>query len=233
MTKKVAVVTAAGKGMGEAVARQLASEGYDLALLSISGGAEKLAEELGGMGMTGTVAEDEVLKELVERTLDKYGRIDAVVNHTGPPPKGELLQIPDSDWLTGLDLLLLNVIRMARLVTPSMIGQGGGAFVNISAYAAVQPDLAFPVSSTLRAALSNFTKLYANRYAASDIRMNAVLPGFVDNYPESEELLSKIPAARYGSVKEIASTVSFLLSDDAKYINGQSIRVDGSMTQSV
>lgn len=233
MTKKVAVVTAAGKGMGEAIARKLASEGYDLALLSISGGAERLAVELGGMGLTGSVAEPDVLSDLVEKTLERYGRIDAVVNHTGPPPKGELLEIPDSDWLIGLDLLLLNVIRMARLVTPHMVEQGSGAFVNISAYAAVQPDLAFPVSSTIRAALGNFTKLYANRYAGSDIRMNAVLPGFVDNYAESEELLSRIPAARYGSVNEIASTVSFLLSDDAKYITGQSIRVDGGMTQSV
>ena len=233
MTDKVAIVTAAGKGIGGAIARQLASEDYRLALLSNSGGAKNLAEELGVLGFSGSVRDADVLSELVAKTLDAYGRIDVVVNNTGHPPKGELLEIPDSEWFAGLDLILLNVIRMARLVTPGMIEQGGGAFVNVSAFAAVQPDLAFPVSSSLRAGLGNFTKLFADRYAASGIRMNNVLPGFVDSYPESEEILSKIPAARYGKVEEIASTVSFLLSEGANYINGQSIRVDGGLTKSV
>ena len=232
-TKKTAVITAAGKGMGAAIARELASAGYNLALLSASGGAETVAEELGGFGLTGSVTSSADLQKLVDMTLERYGRIDAVVNNTGHPPKGQILEIPDEDWHTGLDLVMLNVARMARLVTPIMIAQGGGAIVNISTYAAFEPEATFPVSSTLRAALASYTKLYADEYASQGIRMNNVLPGFIDSYPETEENRQRIPAGRYGTVAEIAQTVRFLLSDGAGYITGQNIRVDGGITRSV
>lgn len=230
---KVAVVTAAGRGMGAAIARGLAGVGYKLALLSNSGGAEALAQELGGVGMTGSVTEPADLAKLVERAMEVYGRIDAVVNNTGHPPKGALLEIPDDAWHQGLDIVLLNVVRMARLVTPIMIEQGGGAIVNISTFAAFEPSPSFPVSSSLRAALASYTKLYADQYAAQGIRMNNLLPGFIDSYPESEENLRKIPLGRYGKVGEIASTARFLLSDEAGYITGQNIRVDGGITRAV
>jgi len=232
-TKKTAVITAAGKGMGAAIARELANAGYNLALLSASGGAEAVAEELGGFGLTGSVTSSADLQKLVDMTLERYGRIDAVVNNTGHPPKGQILEIPDEDWHKGLDLVMLNVARMARLVTPIMIAQGGGAIVNISTYAAFEPEATFPVSSTLRAALASYTKLYADEYASQGIRMNNVLPGFIDSYPETEENRQRIPAGRYGTVAEIAQTVRFLLSDGAGYITGQNIRVDGGITRSV
>jgi NAD(P)-dependent dehydrogenase (short-subunit alcohol dehydrogenase family) len=233
MGRKVAIITAAGKGMGAAIARELAADGYQVALLSNTGGAESLAAELGGLGYTGSVTNVEDLLNLVDKTMDKFGRIDAAVNNTGHPPKGELLEIPDPDWHAGLDMLLLNVVRMARLVTPIMESQGGGAIVNISTFSAFEPKLSFPVSSSLRAALGSFTKLYADRYAPSGIRMNNILPGYVDSYPMSEENLAKIPAGRYGKVEEIAKTTRFLLSPEAGYITGQNIRVDGGLTHSV
>lgn len=233
MSEKVAIVTAAGKGMGAAIARELAARGYKLALFSNSGGAETLAKELGGIAVTGSVTNPDDLKKLVDETMNAYGRIDAVVNNTGHAPKGDLLDIPDEDWLIGFDLLLLNVVRMARFVTPIMEKQGGGAIVNISTFSAFEPKAAFPVSSSLRAALGSFSKLFADRYAESNIRMNNVLPGYVDSYPESEELINKIPMKRYGSVEEIAKTTAFLLSDDAGYITGQNLRVDGGITHGV
>lgn len=233
MSEKVAIVTAAGKGIGAAIANELASVGYQVSLLSNSGGAVELAEELGGIGMTGSVTEPSDLARLVDATLEKYGRIDAVVNNTGHPPKGELLEISDADWHRGLDLLILNVVRMARLVTPHFIEQGGGAIVNISTFSAFEPSLGFPVSSSLRSGLASFTKLYADRYAAAGIRINNVLPGFMDNYPESAENLAKIPMQRYAQVEEVAKTVRFLLSDDAGYITGQNVRVDGGFTRSI
>lgn len=232
-TNPVAIVTAAGQGMGAAVARELAAHNYDLALLSNSGGAETLAAELGGIGVTGSVTNPADLDNLVQQTLDRYGRIDALINNTGHPPKGPLLAIPDADWHQGLDMVLLNVVRMARLVTPTMVAQGGGAIVNISTFAAFEPDPAFPVSSSLRAALASFTKLYADEYARTGIRMNNVLPGFIDSYPESEANLQRIPLGRYGRVAEIAQTVHFLISAAAGYITGQNIRVDGGITRSV
>jgi NAD(P)-dependent dehydrogenase (short-subunit alcohol dehydrogenase family) len=232
-TIKVAIVTAAGRGMGAAIASELAAHHYGLALMSPSGAAEKLAQHLNGLGLTGSVTDPADLQQLVDRTMDRFGRIDAVVNHTGHPAKGPLLEIPDEDWHAGLDLVMLNVIRMARLVTPIMQQQGGGAIVNISTYAVFEPEPAFPVSAAMRAALADFAKLYADQYAADGIRMNNVLPGFIDSLPESEERRSRIPMGRYGTVDEIAKTVRFLLSTDAGYITGQNIRVDGGITRSV
>ena len=233
MNEKVAIITAAGQGVGAAVARELAAVGYRVSLLSNSGGAAKLALELGGIGLTGSVTEPSDLAKLVDSTLEKFGRIDAVVNNTGHPPKGDVLDISDADWHLGLDMLILNIVRMARLVTPIFVKQGGGAIVNISTFSAFEPELSFPVSSTLRSGLAGFTKLYATRYAGAGIRINNVLPGFMDSYPESAEILAKIPMKRYAKVQEIAKTVRFLLSDDAGYITGQNIRADGGITHSI
>ncbi len=230
---KIAIVTAAGKGMGAAIAKELSKSGYQLALMSPSGGAEDLAKSLGGLGLKGSVTEADDLQTLVNMTMDRYGRIDAVVNHTGHPPKGPLLEIPDSDWHLGLDMLLLNVVRMARLVTPIMIRQAGGAVVNISTAPLFEPEAAFPVSGAIRAALAGFTKIYSDQYAAQGIRMNIVMPGFIDSLTEVEERRRRIPMGRYGTVDEIAKTVRFLLSSEASYITGQSIRVDGGLMRSI
>jgi NAD(P)-dependent dehydrogenase (short-subunit alcohol dehydrogenase family) len=236
MAEKVAVVTAAGKGIGAAIARALHDEGYRRALLSPSDNAEKLAKELGGRAVTGSVSVPADLERLVATALDGWGCIDVVVNNTGHPPKGKLLEIADPDWHVGLDMILLNVIRMARLVTPVMIRQGGGAFVNLSTYAAFaafEPEPDFALSATFRAALASWTKVYADQHAAQGIRMNNVLPGFVDNLPEKAERRARIPMGRYARPAEIAAAVAFLASDKASYITGQNLRVDGGMTRSI
>ena len=229
----VALITAASRGMGAACARHLAAEGYRVALLSSSDGAIALADELGGLGLQGSVTEDDDLKALVDAAMERWGHIDGVVNNTGHPPKGPLLELTDDDWHRGLDLLVLNVVRMARHVVPHMQRQGGGSLVNISTFAAFEPSLAFPISAALRASLAGFTKLFADQHAADGIRMNNVLPGFIDSYPESPDIVAKIPMGRYGQVEEIARTVGFLLSDQASYITGQNLRVDGGITRSV
>lgn len=232
MTEKVALVTAAGKGIGAAIARALHADGYRLALLSPSGNAEKLAKELGGRAVTGSVTAPADLERLVKTALDAWGRIDVVVNNTGHPPKGKLLEIADADWHVGLDMILLNVIRLARLVTPVMLRQGGGAFVNLSSYATFEPEADFPLSA-LRAALASWTKLYSDQHAAHGIRMNSVLPGFADSLPEKAERKARIPMGRYARADEIAAAVAFLASDKASYITGQNLRVDGGITRAV
>jgi len=232
-SQPVAIVTAASRGMGAATARELAARGYRLALFATSNAIDALAEELGALAVQGSVSEPADLDRLVRATLGRYGRIDAVVNNTGHPPTGDLLQIADDAWHQAMDLVLLNVVRLARLVTPLMEQAGGGAIVNISAFAAVQPDADFPVSGVLRAGLASFTKLYADRYAPARIRMNTILPGFIDSYPESAARIAQIPAGRYGTVSEIAHTVAFLLSGDAGYITGQNILVDGGMVKGI
>lgn len=231
-TQKVALVTAAGRGMGAAIARELAARGYRLALLSTSD-PHGLAAELGAVDVQGSVANEADLDRLVDAAMQAYGRIDAVVNNTGHPPKGELLAISDAQWHGALDLLLLNVLRLMRRVTPIMQAQGGGAVVNISSYAADMPEQAMPVSSALRAALASITRLYAERHAPDGIRMNAILPGFIDSWPEAAATVARIPAGRYGTTQEIARSVAFLLSDDAGYITGQNIRIDGGIVKTL
>ena len=231
--EKVALVTAAGSGMGAACARELAQRGYRVALMSPSRKAGELAQELGGIGLAGSVTEGGDLESLVGEALDRYGRVDGVINSTGHPPSGDILDLTDDEWHEALDLVLLNVVRIARLVTPAMVRQGGGAIVNISTFSAFEPSPTFPLSSSLRAALAGFTKLYSDRYAAEGIRMNNILPGYMENFEIDEETLHSIPMQRQGSLAEIARTASFLLSTDSGYITGQNIRVDGGITRSI
>ncbi|XVH33246.1 SDR family oxidoreductase (plasmid) [Haloferacaceae archaeon DSL9] len=230
---KVAIVTAAGSGIGEACARRLNGDGYTPVLLSRSGSAVEVAAELGGDGFEGSVTDLDDLTALVETTHERYGRIDAVVNNTGHPASGDLLGISDEEWHDGLDLVVLNTVRMARLVTPIMEQQGHGSIVNISTFSAFEPSRDFPVSSVLRAGLGSFTKLYADQYAASGIRMNTVQPGFVDSYDVDEETREQIPIGRPAATTEIADAVAYLLSPASSYITGQNIRVDGGLTASV
>jgi len=188
---------------------------------------------LGGVGVTGSNQNPDDLKRLVDLTVEAFGGVDALVNSAGHGPKGKILEISDDDWHAAMDVYFLNAVRMARLVTPVMKSRGGGAIVNISTFAAFEPDASFPTSGAMRASLAAFTKLFSDEYAPADIRMNNLLPGFIDSLPEKEQFRSRIPMQRYGTTAEIADTVAFLLSDGARYITGQNIRVDGGITRSV
>ena len=230
---KVVVITAAGKGMGAACAKAFAEEGYKVALMSRSMESTLLAEQLGGVGIQGSVTEKADLQALVKLTMKSFGRIDVVVNNTGHPPKGKLLELTDHDWQTGADLVLMNVIKMARLVTPIMESQGGGCFVNISTFAAFEPSLSFPVSSVMRTALASFTKLYAQEYGSKNIRMNNILPGYIESYAITDEIKNEIPLGRSGSLEEIGQTAVFLASKGAGYITGENIKVDGGITKGI
>ncbi len=231
-TQKVAIITAAGSGMGADAAKRLAQDGFSVAILSSSGKGEALAKELGGIGLTGSNQSNDDLKKLVDMTIEKWGRIDVLVNSAGHGPRAPVLELTDEDWHTGMDVYFLNVVRAARLVTPHMQAQGTGSIINISTFAAFEPDPVFPTSGVFRAGLAAFTKLFSDNYAAENIRMNNVLPGFIDSLPEKQEFKDRIPMERYGKSEEIAATVAFLASEGS-YITGQNIRVDGGITRSV
>jgi len=233
MNQPVALFTAAGSGIGAAAARRLAVEGWAVAILSPSGRGAALAEELGGLGLTGSNLEPADLERLVAAAVERWGRIDAVVNSAGHGPKGDLLALSDADWQRGMDFYLLNVVRIARLVTPLMQQQRRGAIVNVSTYATFEPEAAFPTSGVFRAGLAAFTKLYADQYAADGLRMNNVLPGFIDSLPEKAERRERIPMGRYGRADEVAELIAFLASARSSYITGQNIRIDGGLTRSV
>lgn len=143
------------------------------------------------------------------------------------------MDISDEDWHLGMDYYLMNVIRMARLVLPIMQKQGSGSIVNISTFATFEPDPDFPTSAVFRASLATYTKLFSTKFAAEGIRMNNVLPGFIDSLPEKQDRVDRIPAGRYARVEELSQTVAFLISDESSYITGQNLRVDGGLTASV
>lgn len=247
MTKRVAIVTAAGSGIGKACAKELATQGYELVLMARSEAVHDVARETGGVAVQGSVLETKDLEKMVQVALKTHGVISAIVNNTGhgpgaSSPTGErfdrdarcnLLELVDEDWHRTLDLYLLNVVRMARLVTPHLEKQGSGAIVNISASSAVEPEAAYPGSSVIRRALSGFVKLYSDRYAGAGIRMNNLLPGYLDNWEWSEQMVQSIPMARAGRLTEIAKTAAFLVSEDSGYITGQDILVDGGRNRSI
>ncbi|MES2845179.1 MAG: SDR family oxidoreductase [Pseudomonadota bacterium] len=232
MTQKVCLITGGGRGIGAAVAREMHARGYALALMSPSENCETLAAELGGVACRGVAQTEADLNGVVDLAMATYGRIDAVLNHTGHPPKGDLLDITDENWDLAHDMIVKSVIRMSRLVTPIMVAQGAGSIVNVTTYAAFEPSPWFPASCTYRAAVSTFTKLYADRYGPQNIRMNCLAPGFTDS----------LDVAKYGDlaalkriarVEEQAKAAAFLLTDDASYVTGQTLRVDGGLTRHV
>jgi NAD(P)-dependent dehydrogenase (short-subunit alcohol dehydrogenase family) len=229
--KKVAIITAGGSGMGAAGARRLAAEGFHVAILSSSGKGEALAKELGGIGVTGSNQSNDDLKRLVDSAMQRWGRVDVLVNSAGHGPRAALADITDEQWHTGMDVYFLSAVRPSRLVIPIMQKQKGGAIINISSFAAVEPDQAFPTSSVFRAGLAAYAKMISDKYAPDNIRMNNLLPGFIDSLPEKAEFRARIPLGRYGTADEIAATIAFLASDGAGYITGQNIQVDGGITR--
>jgi NAD(P)-dependent dehydrogenase (short-subunit alcohol dehydrogenase family) len=233
MTQKTALIIGGGSGIGADAARHLAASGYRVGIMSSSGKGEALGKELGGIGFTGSNLNPDDLSAFIDLAMTEFGRIDGLVNGAGHGPKGDLMEISDDDWHLGMDYYLLNVIRAVRLVQPIMEKQGNGSIVNVSTFAVFEPDPDFPTSAVFRAGLAGYTKLFSTKYAAAGLRMNNVLPGFIDSLPEKPDRLARIPAGRYAKVDELSKVIGFLISDDSSYITGQNIRVDGGLTHSV
>lgn len=232
--RKVAIITAGGSGMGADSARRLAADGFEIGILSSSGKGAALANELSGIGVTGSNRSSQDVQTLVDKVMDRWGRVDVLVNSAGHGPRAPILEISDDDWHEGMEVYFLNAVRATRIVAPIMIEQRTGVIINISTFAAFEPDPVFPTSGVMRAGLAAYAKLFADKYAAQNVRMNNVLPGFIDSLPENPDWKARIPMERYGrSYDEIAATVAFLASDGGGYITGQNIRVDGGITRAV
>lgn len=195
-----------------------------------------LAKELGGIAIQGSMTHPDDLQRLVETTLHTYNRLDAVVNSFGDPPRPDLLTISDDLWLETFELLFLSVVRLARLVTDPLKRSGGGAIVNISACDSQEPSLGTPFSGTLRAAMEGFTKLYARQHRADKIRMVSVAPFFVADSLDELEGWNVPPDLMWGrpaTYAEFARVVAFLVSDDARFISGTTLKVDEAFSATV
>lgn len=231
---RVAVVTAASSGIGLGTARALAARGWSLVLMSRSEKIEDVAAKLGATALRGDVTSEADMARLVATALELHGRIDGAVINTGHPPKGDILQIADDDWQTAMEIVLMPTVRAIRHLAPVFARQQSGAAVSVSSYAAREPELTYPLSAVFRAALAAFLKLCVMRHGCEGWRINAVLPGFVDNYPATAEALAKIPMGRYAAVEtELGATIAFLLSDEAGYITGQGLLVDGGLVRAM
>lgn len=234
---KVALVTAASRGIGAACARELHRRGYRLALLARSTAVVELGRELGdAVVVRGSILEGDDLTRFVESALERYGRIDAVVNNSGHPEGGTLLEIPDERWSEVFEAYVLSVIRMARLVVPVMRAQGGGAIVSISGSDAFEPDARYPVASVVRASLASFTKLLSREVGRDGIRVNCVAPAVAYDFDPTNiraDLKAEIPLGRPARYEEVARIVAHLLSDEASFITGEHLKVDGGATRSV
>lgn len=219
--------------MGAAAARRLAADGFQVGILSSSGKGEALAAELGGIGVTGSNQSLDDLGRLVAQAQARWGRVDVLVNSAGHGPRAPLLALSDEQWLDGMNTYLLNVVRPTRLVVPLMQRQGfGGAIVNISSAWALEPSALFPASSVMRAGLAAFTRIFIDSFSHDNIRMNNVLPGWIDSLPAQDGRAAAVPLQRYGRAEEVAATIAFLASEGAAYITGQNLRVDGGLTRS-
>ena len=231
--EKVALITAGGSGMGAGAARELHAQGWQVAILSSSGKGEALAAELGGLGVTGSNDSEDDLRRLVDGAMARWGRIDALVNSAGHGPRGGALELSDADWHRAMDVYFLSAIRPIRLVVPHMAATGGGAIVNITSYVAQEPSVRYPTSSALRAGLHAWVKIVSQELGPKGIRVNSVMPGFIDSIPQGPEMVQDTALRRYGRVDEVSRTIAFLVSDAAGYITGESLRVDGGITRSV
>ncbi|MCP4759755.1 MAG: SDR family oxidoreductase [Planctomycetes bacterium] len=231
-TSPVAIITAASKGIGAACARKLAEDGYRVALMSRSEAGRAVAEEIDGAWLQGDLTNDSDIAALVDTARERWNRLDAAIINTGHLATGPLLELDDDAWRAGLDMVLLSVMRVAKRAVPLMRESGGGAIVCTSGAAARDVMDDYPISTVLRSGLTAMVRL-ASRQWAPDIRVNAVMPGFVETFDVPVEIIEQIPAGRAAEPAELAGLMAWLCSDAARYVTGESICMDGGLTRAV
>ena len=255
---KIAMVAGASRGLGFAIARELAREGARVSVASREAGAaesaaQKIREEFGTEALASAcdVRSTEALAAWHRATIEKFGGLDLLVTNSGGPPAGNFENFDAAAWQNAFELLVLSAIRLARLAVPSMTERGGGSILMLTSVSVKEPVPNLILSNVIRPATAALAKSLANELAARRIRVNQILPGRIatDRLKELDGFASKkagisledqqrrvtssIPLARYGDPLEFARVAAFLLSDAASYITGATLQVDGGMTRSV
>ncbi|OMH37105.1 SDR family NAD(P)-dependent oxidoreductase [Tersicoccus sp. Bi-70] len=240
---RVAVVTGAGRGIGAAVARRLASDGFHVVVADVDGDtAAAVAEEIAQHGGSAEpacfdVASRAAVQQVVAETAGRLGRLDVVVNNAMWIRYGELADMAEGDIDRMLDVGLKGVIWMIQAATGPMIAQGSGCIINVSSPAAVRATRDAGIYAAVKGAVSSLTWQMSSELGRSGIRVNAVVPGAVPTEgarqlvdEEGYELRrSKTPLGRLGAPEDIAGAVSFLASADASFVNGQLLAIDGGL----
>ena len=253
---KVAMVAAASKGLGRAIAETLAAEGCRVSICSRSVESMKDASEAiaaKGVEVLTTacdVSKAEDLQRWFDATIARFGQVDILVTNTGGPPAAPFMDLSEEQWSSGIDSTLMNVIRLSKMAITDMRKRKWGRIVHITSLVAKQPTALLTVSTTLRAGISALTKTLADQVAGDGINVNAVLPGhfLTDRQKQLSEIRSKeqgitteeylaagvkaIPVGRYGQPRELGDAVAFLCSERATFITGVSLQVDGGQIRS-
>ena len=245
---KVAIVTGGNAGIGEAVGKRFAEEG---AAVVITGRRQAELDRVmsgirhnKGKGLTvaGSVTDEPHVQDVVQRTLDSFGRIDILVNNAGIGDFGKRIhETDDATWATVMDVNLTGVFRMTRAVVPQMLKQARGAIVNISSVASLVGIPGAPAYATSKGGLDAFTRALAIDYAKDGIRCNVVNPGLIDtpmaaplmaNPDMLQPILNHYAIRRPGTPEEVANMVLYLASDEAGWVTGATFTIDGGMTVS-
>lgn len=247
---KVAVVTGATEGIGRATALSLAREGARVAICAR--GQEKLDKTADDIRKTGAevlavsadMSKAADIERLMKAVIDRFGRIDILVNNAGTSARGKFLEIEDKTWNSDIELKVFGAIRCTRLAVPQMKKNGGGSIVNITISSAKQPGAESYPTSVSRAAGLALTKALSKEFAPDNIRVNTVCIGkiksgqherrFTKDDPRGDAYYSKvsgdIPLGRVGEAEEVASVITFLVSDAASYVTGTSVNLDGGIS---
>ena len=249
---KVALVAAASKGLGRAIAEELASEGASIVVCARSESAlktarDEIAHATGAdvLAIAGDVSKSEDVANITRKAIDQFGRVDVLVTNAGGPPSGKFDALTAEMWQNAVDLTLLSVINLTSAVLPGMKERKWGRIINVTSIAVKQPVDGLMLSNSLRSAVTGFARTLANEVATHGITVNNILPGYTrterveqlsDATAKREGISrdaalgkweSEIPMRRLGEPREFAALAAFIASDRASYITGQSIAVDG------
>ncbi len=240
---KVAIVTGASRGIGREIALQLAKEGARLAV-NYSGSKEKaeevvrLIEAAGGeaFAIQADVSNAESVKKLVDETIATFGSIDILVNNAGITRDNLLMRMKEEEWDDVIDINLKGVFLCTKAVSRQMMRQRAGKIVNVASIVGVSGNPGQANYVAAKAGVIGLTKTTAKELSSRNINVNAVAPGFITTEMTETldedlkaQMLASIPLGKLGSAEHVAKTVNFLLSEDAAYITGQTIHVDGGM----
>lgn len=240
---RVALVTGATRGIGKQIALELARNGFDIAVnyRSMQDGMEELKKEIEANGVRCEFVKADVsifedCEEMVKETIEKFGRIDVLVNNAGITKDGLLMRMKKEDFETVIDVNLIGTFNVTRNVIPYMIKQKSGRIINLSSVVGVAGNAGQTNYSASKAGVIGFTKSLAKEVASRNILVNAVAPGFIDTDMTAvlsdsvkDGINAQIPLKRMGTANEVAKVVKFLSSEDSAYVTGQVINVDGGM----